>query len=130
ADAEAALAAAGLSIEDEEVELDEVGTVGPDQGWNADGFSVFMVRAKHRVLSAAEEQSLGETISRGRLAADVLGENHPMTDDQRRRFEQLVQDGARASDELALHNIRLVVSVAKAWSAGTSPALEFEDLVA
>ena len=130
AEAEAALVHSGVSIQDDEVDHEVEETDGPDHGWNADGFTVFMVRAKHRVLSAAEEQSLGETISRGRLAADVLSENHPMTGEQRRRFEQLVQDGERASDELALHNIRLVVSVAKAWSAGTSPALEFEDLVA
>jgi len=132
-EAEAALADSGLSIEEDEVEQveqDEHDTDGSGRGWNADGFSVFMVRSKHRILTAAEEQALGETISRGRLAADVLSENHEMTDDQRRRFEKLERDGERASDELALHNIRLVVSVAKSWSAGTSPALEFEDLVA
>lgn len=130
AEAEAALVHSGVSIDDDEVEDEDDESDGPDHGWNADGFNVFMVKAKHRILTAAEEQALGEVISRGRLAAEVLGENHEMTHEQRRRFEQLELDGVRASNELALHNIRLVVSVAKTWSAGASPALEFEDLVA
>ena len=44
AEAEAALVHSGVSIHDDEVEDEDDESDGPDHGWNADGFNVFMVK--------------------------------------------------------------------------------------
>ncbi len=107
------------------------GVDGTDQGgWHADGFGEFMRKTTHRVLTFEEEQALGMRIDAGRLAASALEEGAGIFDGRARRdFERRVADGKRAESELALHNIRLVVSIATELRQRTTPALEFEDLV-
>lgn len=91
-----------------------------------DGFGDFLRRAEHRVLSAAEERALGARIAAGRRAAGELAALGDTAADRRAALVRLVADGERAARELADHNIRLVVSVAKRYRSET---LDLDDLV-
>ena len=128
----AALSNAGITVHDvtdrSDVDDDGDGNDGNDeQGFDADGLSVFIARSRHELLSGPEEVALGERMERGRLAQLALEDAVPP--EARRDLEHFVRDGAAAAEELARHNIRLVVSIAAKAHRHTSPALELEDLV-
>jgi RNA polymerase primary sigma factor len=98
-----------------------------DRGWDAEGFGEFVRRSRHEVLTFAEEQALGVRIDQGRLAEAQLEEQ---TDAERQRWlHRLVADGEAAKEELASHNIRLVVNLAAKAAWRGSAAMELEDIV-
>src|SRR5205823_1684884 len=81
----------------------------------------------HRVLTFAEEQAFGRRIDAGCLAESMLA----LENDTARRSAllRLITDGKKAKEDLAGHNLRLVVSVAAKLQTRCTPALTFEDLV-
>lgn len=84
---------------------------------------------QHRLLNQREEFDLGERISRG-VVAQQLMDGLPEADASVRSALHLhMADGKRAADELALHNMRLVQKIANGYRWASGAALEFEDLV-
>jgi hypothetical protein len=99
------------------------------EGWDADGFGHFLNKAQHRILTIEEEQELGRLISDGRLAERLLDSRPDLDAVARRDLRRRVEGGKTAADELARHNIRLVVSIAGRLSGRATAALSMEDLV-
>jgi RNA polymerase primary sigma factor len=104
---------------DDEDDLDE-GT-GPA----LDGFAVFAARARHRILTAEEERRLAQRREVGELARTALRDGLvPVA--ARSDLERQVADGDRASEELYLSNVRLVMSIASRYQ---HRGMELDDLV-
>jgi RNA polymerase primary sigma factor len=123
------LEAAGIRIVDD---VDEAGDVDADAApgrGGVDGFGHFMRQTAHRVLTAEEEQAIGKRMDEGRLAQALLDERRDLPPGMLAQLRRKVRDGQRATDELASHNIRLVISLAKRVSGHVSPGHGFEDLV-
>jgi RNA polymerase primary sigma factor len=108
-------------IGDDSLEVD-------DNGAPVDGFGAFVRRSEHDLLDFEQEQALGRRISNGRMAAEVLSSSQ-LTDEQRRAFERAARDGKAAEDDLARHNIRLVMSIAKPLAHQCRSGMTYEDLV-
>jgi DNA-directed RNA polymerase sigma subunit (sigma70/sigma32) len=100
-----------------------------DEGWDADGFGSFLNKAQHRILTMEEEKELGRRISNGRLAERLLDSRPDLDAVAPRDVRRRVEGGKTAADELAQHNIRLVVSIAGRLSGRATAALSMEDLV-
>jgi RNA polymerase primary sigma factor len=94
-----------------------------------DGFGKFLRRTRHDVLTQAEEFALGIRMDRGRLAQRALDEDHDLDAATRSVLQAQVRDAREAADEMALHNIRLVVNIAKRYFGHATPGHDFEDLV-
>lgn len=97
-------------------DLDAAGTV--------DGFGEFMRRSRHPVLTAGEERDLAGAIESGELAARALADGVPAT--AREELEARVAAGEAAFATFMVHNLRLVISVAKAYR---NRGLDLEDLI-
>jgi RNA polymerase primary sigma factor len=95
-------------------------------GWDADGFGEFLHRARHRVLSAAEERVLAQEIEAGQLCRMALAEHPELPAAVRRDLNRRVTVGERAFETFVLSNVRLVVSIA---SKAQHRGVELEDLV-
>lgn len=89
-----------------------------------DGF--FEQVTRHRLLTAAEEIELAQTVEAGRHAAEMLarGDHSPA---QRARLEETVDAGRHAFNRFVASNLRLVVKLA-GQEARRSP-MSFDDLV-
>ena len=101
-----------------------------EPGWDQDGLQRFVKQTWHELLSYEDEQRLGRAISEGALAAAMLDENTSTLDlFQSRALMRLVRAGERAKNELAAHNLRLVVSIAYRRRSACTASLALEDLV-
>lgn len=100
-----------------------------DTGGTLDGMGYFMKKVAHPVLSMGEEQALGARMDAGRLAARALEELDPADPLIRRSLRRRVADGKSASEELARHNIRLVVHTAFKLRRRCTVGIEVEDLI-
>lgn len=117
------------------VALDTSTTVGDsddlepkEPGWDADGLEVFLNKAaKHQVLTFEQEQDLGKTMDEGRIAQRLLDEGAPLA--HQPHLRRVVRAGRHAEDEMARHNIRLVVSMAYRLRARCTPSFALEDLI-
>jgi RNA polymerase primary sigma factor len=90
-----------------------------------DGFGHFMKTARHRLLSHDEMCALSRELSAGRAAADRLGRDESLSFHVRLSLRKVVLNGQQARDEMVLHNLRLVLSIAK---RSVTESLSVEDL--
>ena len=112
----------------------DAGTDGGRRGSRSavDGFERFARRIQHEILSPEEEVALGRRVEAGRMADQMLAELIERTDvpdELFREFRRQSCDGREAADEFALHNMRLVMSIAGKYRRRCGPALEYEDLL-
>lgn len=123
---------AGVRIVDDALTDDAAGDDDVDAApgrQGVDGFGHFMRQTAHDVLEFEQEQALGVRMDAGRLAAQALADHPELDTRTRAQLRRMVRDGERAADELARHNIRLVISIAKKYRGQCSPGHDFEDLV-
>jgi len=73
-----------------------------------------------RRLSLEEERALGRRIAAGHEAEKKL-QHGQLSAEERNTLEQIIADGQAARDELVLHNVRLVVSLARAYQGRGLP---------
>ncbi len=73
-----------------------------------------------RRLSLEEERALGRRIAAGHQAEKKLQDGQ-FPAEERNALEQIIADGQAARDELVLHNVRLVVSLARAYQGRGLP---------
>ena len=86
-----------------------------------DPFGLYLAEiGRHRLLDKAGEAELAQCIQRGREAADRL-QAGGMGPAECRRHELEVRAGRRAAERFAEANLRLVVSVARRYSASGMP---------
>jgi RNA polymerase primary sigma factor len=107
-------------VEDSDDEDDDEGA-GPA----LDGFAVFAARTRHRILTAEEERHLAQRREVGELVRQALREGLVPAAAEA-DMERQVADGDRASEELYLCNVRLVISIASKYQ---NRGMELEDLV-
>lgn len=102
---------------------------GEDDDWDdgargsVDGFGVFLTKSRHRLLDQGEEAALGRRIDAGQRVEEML---HSAPAEARPALLREIADGRVAAEDLLLHNIRLVVNIAKRYQGR---GLELEDLV-
>jgi RNA polymerase primary sigma factor len=119
------LAAAGLQvIETDEPDSRDAIRQTAASSFGGDHFGAFLNKARHRILTAEEEYDLGVTIDNGQLAEQALSAG--VDNAARLDLERQIEDGRRAIQTLVLHNVRLVVSIAKHY---VPESLALEDLV-
>jgi RNA polymerase primary sigma factor len=99
-----------------------------DGGFDVDSLTLFLRQTRHPVLTAEQEQSLGERMDKGRLAEEAL-KGPDVPEHAKPGLRKQSADGKKAADELALHNVRLVLSIAGRYQPHCGPALSLEDLV-
>jgi RNA polymerase sigma factor (sigma-70 family) len=111
-----------------DLEVDEAPNDDDTEGWDGDGFGVFLTRTKHEVLSADQVIELAKRIETGFLARRALEqpEAHWLTTRAKRDLKRKQADGQLAKNEFAMANIRLVVSIASRFQGAGLP---LEDLV-
>ena len=86
-----------------------------------DPFGLYLAEiGRHRLLDKAGEAELAQCIQRGRAAAGRLA-GHPVPPAERQALEATVLQGRRAAERFAEANLRLVVSVARRYSASGMP---------
>src|SRR5438552_10170569 len=78
---------------------------------------------RHKLLSKADEATLAEARLVGLEAADELGRTNP-SPTRRRRLGRLVREGEAAELRFVESNLRLVVSLAKRYTASGVPLLD------
>jgi len=121
-----ALADSGVSVTDDEADPED----GSDdeRGWDGDGLSTFLNRARHQLLTAEEEVILAKQIEAGMLAERALNEAPagPLNVESVRELRRRIAAGRRAKDALALANVRLVVKIA---SKHQGRGLALDDLI-
>ena len=79
---------------------------------------------RHPLLDKADEERLGLAVLEGREAAATLRERgDALSEDERRRLRRTVKAGERAADDFVRANLRLVVSVAKRYTAASGMSL-------
>ena len=122
------IAAAGLTVTESDEGVDEEDGDDGDAGWDGDGFTVFLDRARHRILTAEEEVELGKRMERGELARRALAETGTWRTPPEAQAElrRQVADGEDAKNEFARSNLRLVVKIASRFQ---NRGLPLEDLV-
>lgn len=121
--------AAGVELVDEvDQDFNDDQDDGEDlEGWDGDGFGLFLQRTRHRVLRADEEVALAQRIEAGQLARRALAMPAGRLDSAgRRELRRRVDDGDAARDEFARHNLRLVIRIAARYQGRGLP---LEDLV-
>ena len=94
--------------------------LSPDRGVE-DPFGLYLDEiGRHGLLDKAGEVGLAKRIQRGRVAAERLADEAclPL---ERERVEAEVADGQAAAERFAQANLRLVVSVARRYSASGVP---------
>jgi len=74
----------------------------------------------YRLLTAAEERELGERLQLGRDARLKLKRSH-LTPAQLQRLQARIRAADEARDELVIHNMRLVISVARRYQSRGMP---------
>ena len=112
----------GMRIEEEDHE-----TGSEDTGWDGDGLTVFIQRARHDVLTAEQEVALAQRIELGALAAQALASVGETLDPPTvRELHHQAEDGSRARDEFAGANLRLVISIAARYR---NRGVELDDLI-
>jgi RNA polymerase primary sigma factor len=117
---------AGIKVVEDDDDFDDSdGEPGPA----VDGFSYFMQRARHSLLTAEEEKELGIRMETGSLAKKALHEHPDLDEATLRRLNRLSREGKKAERELIEHNYLLVVSIAHKRKRFCSASIEFEDLV-
>jgi RNA polymerase sigma factor (sigma-70 family) len=129
-----AIADAGLKIIDDAPPDDAEDDIGGDEqgGWDADGLGVFIRQSRHEVLTVQEEIDLAQRMEVGCLAAEALAEAEARGEVDpglRRDLTRRIRDGNCAADDLARHNIRLVISIAKRAKRQCTASMQFEDLI-
>ena len=82
--------------------------------------------ADHRLLTAEDEVTLARAIEQGRRAAIQLDQATDLDPLERRRLQQLVDEGEEARAVFIKCNLRLVISIAKRY---TGRGLDLLDLV-
>jgi len=86
-----------------------------------DPFSLYLAEiGRHRLLDKAGEAELAKRIQRGRAAAERMA-GGSVAPAERASLQAEVLDGRRAADDFARANLRLVVSVARRYSASGVP---------
>jgi RNA polymerase sigma factor (sigma-70 family) len=86
-----------------------------------DPFGLYLAEiGRHDLLDKAGEAELAKRIQRGRAASDRLAAGG-VPRAQRERLEAEVADGRAAAERFAQANLRLVVSVARRYSASNVP---------
>ncbi len=78
------------------------------------------------LLAPEEEQKLAWEIVRGREARDRLESREDLSEEERKRLEEVVSEGEEAKEKMAEANLRLVVSVAKRYMRN---GVSFLDLI-
>jgi RNA polymerase primary sigma factor len=115
----------GHRIDDDDDDTDEEDDLDKWTGPALDGFAVFATRARHRILTAEEERHLAQRREVGELARQALSDGL-VPEAARPDLERQVADGDRASEELYLSNVRLVISIASKYQ---NRGMELDDLV-
>jgi RNA polymerase primary sigma factor len=128
-EAEKMLSLTGDDDEDEEEE-DEFEYINPSNDDLAtisidDGIGLYL-REMTRVplLNTEEEVHLAKTIERSRSAQRKLAKEERITDAERSKQEQFIEDGRKAREHLIKANTRLVVSIAKKYMGRGVPFLD------
>ncbi len=86
-----------------------------------DPFGLYLAEiGRHSLLDKAGEAGLAKRIQRGRAAADRLAQPE-VPAAERQHLEAEVDDGRKAAERFAQANLRLVVSVARRYSASGVP---------
>jgi RNA polymerase primary sigma factor len=80
----------------------------------------------HPLLSAEEEVELAKKIEEGRKAESILKTRTDLSADEIRELKFKIKEGERARKKLITSNLRLVVSIAKAYKGH---GLSFVDLI-
>jgi RNA polymerase sigma factor (sigma-70 family) len=77
------------------------------------------------LLTKEEEVSLARAVERGRIAAEELArQSETLTPERRRALEELAAEGERSRQQFVRANLRLVVAVARQWTASGLPLLD------
>lgn len=103
-----------------EIDKDEGLFVSPGQ---PDIVTLYLNEAcRHPLLSLEEERRLGLLMQQGKIAKTTLTENPSLSDEERERLKEMINQGEKARDSLIVHNLRLVVSVAKKYIGSGVPS--------
>ncbi len=72
---------------------------------------------KYPLLTREDEQILGHAIREGKAAREKLNSDEPLNRQQRVEYEAIADHGKQAHDKFVKSNLRLVISVAKNYTA-------------
>ena len=79
-----------------------------------------------RLLTAEDEKDLGERVQAGREARKHIAQPSKMSHAEIERLQAKIRDAGQARDELVIHNMRLVISVARQYQ---NRGLPLSDLI-
>jgi RNA polymerase sigma factor (sigma-70 family) len=80
--------------------------------------------SKTALLDAAAEVDLAKAVEAGLFAKHLLGEGDTFGDATEKELKRLIEDGARAKEQLIKANLRLVVSIARRYVRSGMPMLD------
>lgn len=125
-----AVAEAGLDVVDrldDDYNSADEDKADETEGWDGDGFGVFLARTRHRVLTASEEVELAQRVEAGELARQALTRPAAsLSEAGRRDLRRRLADGDEARNEFARHNLRLVIKLSAGFQGRGLP---LDDLV-
>lgn len=96
-----------------------------DLEFSSDIVQAYLREARHTLLSEKEEVELGQTIGVGRNAKEAL-RKEGLAETERETLRHQASEGDKASTTLVLHNLRLVVHIAKIYRG---QGVAFSDLI-